>query len=228
MVNTLFVLNLAAAGALVLVTWRGERLRSMVVFHVCALVVAAALYAMMVFRSASVEIEPGKLPAVFAFRVIAAGLAYAPFLVFLVITYVRTLGQVAGGAGATTEMKLEDARSALRLGHADTASKILRAVLEGDPENVDAHTVRAEVHLKRGEHEGAVGSYRLAMAGARDDTEFAQFVFTVAVILNEHMGNGQAAARELDLIRKRMPGTPQAEKAQKWIVRIMDEAARED
>jgi len=224
MLDTVFVLNLAAGVLLGLMLWRLEKVRAMVVFHIGGAAVAGVLFAMLFYLAASVEAGEDKVWAVL--RVVAAAVLYAPFGVFLVFTYVRALGGMADGGLLTTEMKLEDAAQALRLGQHSQAEKIIRGVLGKDPDNIDARTTLAQVQLSRGQYQKAVGSFRLAMAGARDDAEFAQFVFTVAVILHEHLGQGQAAARELDLIRKRLPGTPQAEKAQRWIVRIMDEVAR--
>ena len=224
MLNTVFVLNLVVAVSLGLILWRLEKVRVMVVFHVGGLAIAGVLFAMLLYLAASVEAQEDKVWA--ALRVVAAGLLYAPFVVFLVFTYVRALGGVADAGLLTTDMKLDDADQALRLGQHSQAEKIIRGVFEKDPDNIEARTTLAQVQLSRGQYQKAVGSFRLAMAGARDDAEFAQFVFTVAVILHEHLGEGQAAARELDLIRKRLPGTPQAEKAQRWIVRIMDEVAR--
>jgi len=226
MTDALFVLNLVTAGVLVYVLWRREKLRSMVLFHVVGLAVAAALYVPMVWSSAAAEMKPNSIPALFLVRTVVAAMAYVPFLAFLVLTYVRVLGGLASGGTSTTEIKLEEAVHALRFGHHNQAARMAQDVLEEDPDNIEARMVMAQVHLSRGHYEKAIGSYRLAMGVARDDAEFAQLVFTVAVILNEHLGDDKAAVRELDLIRKRMPGTPQAEKAQKWIVRIMDQAAR--
>lgn len=226
MATVLFVINLVCAAALVVILWHGEKLRSMVAFHVAGLVVAASLYATMAYASAAAEVAPGRIPVWFYLHLVTAGAAYVPFLVFLVVSYVRLLGSVAAESVETSAMKLEDASSALRFGHGNRAAKLALEVLETDPDSVEARTILAQVHLNRGRYDKAVGSYRLAMPAAHDDAEFAQLVFTVAVILNEHLGDGKGACRELDLIRKRMPGTPQAEKAQRWIVRIMDEDAR--
>jgi cytochrome c-type biogenesis protein CcmH/NrfG len=227
MTDALFALNLVTAAALAYVLWRREKMRSMVVFHVVGLAVAATLYALMVWRSAAAEMKPNVMPVLFLVRTIVAAVAYVPFLVFLVVTYVRVLGALAAGGISTREIKLEEAVHALRFGHHNQAARTAQEVLAEDPDNIEARMIMAEVHLSRGQYEKAIGSYRLAMPVARDNAEFAQLVFTVAVILNEHMGDDKGAMSELDLIRKRMPGTPQAEKAQKWIFRIMDRAARE-
>jgi tetratricopeptide (TPR) repeat protein len=224
--NLLFGLNLVAAAALILLAWRSMRLRPMVAFHAAGLAAAVILFATMTWHSSS-EVESDRLPALFVFRIVVSAAAYLPFVAFLVATYVRALGGIAADDTSTAEIRLEDARQALRLGHAERAVKMVRELLDADPGNTEALTIMAEIHLKRGHYEKAVGSYRLAMAHSRSDEEFAQFVFTVTVILNEHLGDAQQAARELDLIRQRMPDTPQARKAQKWIYRILDEAARE-
>ncbi|KPL03018.1 MAG: hypothetical protein AMK75_01955 [Planctomycetes bacterium SM23_65] len=224
--TTLFVLNLLLAAALCFVIWRKERIRAMVVFHVSGLAIGGILYLIMAYTSYA-GTEEGKLPVRFVLHMLFAGVAYVPFAVFLVITYVQAVGKMADGALSATQVKLDDASQAARLGHTDRASKIVRDVLEKDPDNMEARTILGQIQLRRGEYAKAVGSFRLAMAGAKDDAEFAQYVFTVAVILNEHLGKHQEACRELDLIRKRMPNTPQAEKAQRWIVRMMDHAARE-
>ena len=227
MTSFLFSLNLMTATALVYVIWQRDKLRARVLFHVVGLAGAAALYVLMAWRSAATEIVPDEIPTFFLVRVVVAALAYVPFLVFLVVSYARALGTVAAGGISTKEIELEEAAHALRFGHHGQAGQMAHRVLERDPDNVTARTIMAEVQLHSGQYEKAIGSYRLAMTAARDNAEFAQLVFAAAVILNEHQGDDKGAVQELDLIRKRMPGTPQADKAQKWIVRIMDQAARE-
>jgi len=227
MTNLLFALNLLTAAALVYVIWRRDKLQSRVVFHVVGLSLAAVLYGVMVWRSAATEIHADEIPTYFLARTVTAALAYVPFVVFLVVSYARALGTVASGGVSTKEIELEEAKHALRFGHYTQAGQMARRVLERDQDNVEARTIMAEVQLNAGQYEKAIGSYRLAMTAVRDNAEFAQLVFAVAVILNEHQGDDMGAVRELDLIRKRMPGTPQADKAQRWIVRIMDQAARE-
>lgn len=226
--SVLFAVNLLLAATLAGILWRAEKLRSMVVFHAAALVAAVALYTIMVFVSAATEIEPNRIPMRFYVHVVAAATAYLPFLIFLVVTWGRTLGAVAEGGLSATTTKLEDAAQALRFRHTGRAAKVVGEVLEQDPDNVSARTLMGQIHLSRGHYGKAIGSFRLAMTNASDDAEFAQFVFTVAVLLDEHLGDAKGACEELDLIRKRAPGTPQAEKAQRWIVRIMDRAAREE
>lgn len=228
MVDILFGLNLLVAvvlGAVLL--WR-EKLRAKVVFHVVGLSVAVALYAVMIVTSAATEIEPDRIPAWFFIRLIVGVIVYLPFLIFLVVTYVRVLGSVADGGIETTRMKLEDAEQASRFGHNNRAVKILREVLDVDPDNVEARVIMAKIQLKRGHYSEAIGSYRLAMSAAKSDEQIAELVFKTAVILNESLGDARAACRELDIIRQRMPESPEAKKAQEWIVRIMDEAAREE
>ena len=224
--STLFVLNLLLAAVLGYIIWRREKLRSMVVFHAAGLAVAGALYLTMAFVSYA-SANPDEFRVWFYLHVIFAGVAYLPFVVFLVVTYLGAAAGLADGALSTTQVKLDDASQSFRLGHVDRATHIVNDVLEADPDNMEARTLLAQIQLRRGHYDRAVGSYRLAMAAARDNVEFAQYVFTVAVILNEHLGRAQEACRELDLIRRRMPDTPQAEKAQRWIVRIMDQAARD-
>ncbi len=225
--TTLFIVNLLLAAALGFIIWRKEKLRAMVVFHASGLAVAAILYLTMAYTSYA-STEEDAIPVQFVFHMIVAGVAYLPFVVFLVITYFQAVGGLADGALSTTQVKLEDASQAFRLGHTNRPTKLVKEVLEKDPDNLEARTILAQIQLRSGQYGRAVDSYRLAMAGAKDNVEFAQYVFTVAVILNEHLGNYQEACRELDLIRKRMPATPQADKAQRWIVRIMDQAAREE
>jgi hypothetical protein len=227
MTNLLFALNLMTAAALFYVIWRRDKLQSRVVFHVTGLALAVVLYGLMVWRSAATEIIPDEIPTFFLARVVVGALAYVPFLVFLVVSYVRALGTVASGGISTKEIELGEATHALRFGHHTQAGQMARRVLERDPDNVAARVIMAEVQLHAGQYEKALGSYRLGMTAAKDNAEFAQLVFAAATILNEHQGDDMGAVRELDLIRKRMPGTPQADKAQKWIVRIMDQAARE-
>ena len=224
--TTLFVVNLLLAAVLGYILWRREKLRSMVVFHAAGLAVAATLYLIMAYVSYA-DAKPDEYRVGFYLYVAFAGLAYLPFAVFLVVTYLGAAAGLADGALSTIQVKLEDASQSLRLGHVTRSAHIVKDVLEKDPDNMEARTILAQIQLRSGQYDRAVGSFRLAMAGAKDDVEFAQYVFTVAVIMNEHLGQFQDACRELDLIRQRMPDTPQAEKAQRWIVRIMDQAARE-
>ncbi|HUW59001.1 MAG TPA: tetratricopeptide repeat protein [Planctomycetota bacterium] len=224
--TTLFVLNLLLAVVLGYIIWRREKLRSMVVFHAASLAVAATLYLTMACVSYASS-NPDEYRIGFYLYTAFAGMAYLPFAVFLVVTYLGAAAGLADGALSTTQVKLEDAEQSLRLGHVKRAARVVEDVLEKDPDNMEARTILAQIQLRAGQYDRAVGSFRLAMAGAKDDVEFAQYVFTVAVIMNEHLGQHGEACRELDLIRQRMPNTPQAEKAQRWIVRMMDRAARE-
>jgi predicted Zn-dependent protease len=135
---------------------------------------------------------------------------------------------IAGGATLTAEDRADDAEQAMQMGEVNRALKIVTALLENDETNYRARVVLGDVQLKRRHLDRAIGSYRLAMGSAPTDDEFARLVFKVAVIFNEQLGDAQSAVRELDLIRKRLPDTPNAEKAQKWILRIMDEQARDE
>ena len=227
-VNLLFALNAAAAVATLVLLWRRDKLRETPSFHVGALSVAVAIYATMACLSAATESGESGIPMVFGIHVFIGAVVWAPFIVFLAITYVRVLGEMASGGASTTEMKIKDAAHDVEFGHDARAGKTLRGVLAAEPENVEAHALMGEVQLKRGDYEKALGSFRLAMANAPGNGEFARFAFRAAVILNEHLGEPKAAARELDLIRKRMPNTPESEKAQDWIVRLMDDAAKEE
>jgi len=227
-VNLLMGLTLAVAAVNGFVIWQCEKLRSRPTFHALGLLAAAGLYATMLWWSASTEIVPDRIPALFIFRLVVGAVPHLPFLAFLVITYVRLLGGVAAGGIGTTAMKLEDATQAFRFGHNTRAVKILREVLDAEADNVDARVLMAQIQFKRGHYQEALGSYRLAMGAAKDNAKFAELVFRTAVILNESLGDAKAACQELDLIRQRLPDTPEAKKAQEWILRIMDEAARED
>jgi predicted Zn-dependent protease len=178
--------------------------------------------------SSTTEVPEYGIAFLFGVRAFVGAAVWVPFVIFLAVTYVRALGSAAADGITGTEQKLEDAAREIQFSHETRAAKVLRGLLQEEPDNPDAHALMGEVQLRRGEYELALGSLRLAMAGARSNEEFAKRVFKAAVILNEHLGDPKAAARELDLLRKRMPGTPEAEKAQDWIVRLMDEAAREE
>lgn len=228
MTTAVFTLNLLAAAGLLAAIAFGPRLRTMVAFHVAGVAVAAALYATLTLLSLSEMPADGPLPAWPVFRLLAAGFAYGPFAVFLVISYLVFLRRVANEPVVTVSVKLETAEDEINLGQLHRAAQVLREILDSDPENVDAHALMAEVHIRRGEHSKAVGSLRLAMAQARSPEDFARFVFKAATILGEEMGDFKAAAKELDLIRKRMPDTPEAQRAQKRILEMMDQEAKED
>ena len=227
MVNVLLTLNVLTAAALGYILVRHEKLRSNVIFHGVGLVVAGGLYALMLTWSAATEDGTGWVSPALLVRALVGAVLYLPFLIFLVVIYIRELGSVADGGIETTRMKLEDAAQASRFGHNNRAVKILRGVLDADPDNIEARVILAQIQLKRGHYMDAVGSYRLAMSATQDDAKIAELVFKNAVILNEHLGEAKAACRELDILRQRMPDTPEAKKAQEWIVRIMDEDARD-
>ena len=226
-VNLVMGLGLAVALVNGFIIWQCDKLRARLLFHVIGLVAAAGLYATMVWWSASAEIVPGRVPGVFIFRVVVGAVPHFPFLAFLVVSYIRLLGGVAGGSMETTTMKVEDAEQAFRFGHNTRAVKLLREVLDADPDHVDARVLMAQIQFKRGHYNESIGSYRLAMGVTPDSAKFAELVFRTAVILNESLGDAKAACTELDLIRQRMPDTPEAKKAQAWILRIMEEDARE-
>ena len=225
----LFFVNLAAAAGAILLLGARRKLRASVPFHVGALVVGAGVYASMAIRGWVTERPEGYIPFAYGAQMFVAAVAWVPFLIFLIRTYVGALGAAVEDGETTTARRIEDARREFEFGHHGRAAKILREVLDAEPENSDAHALMAEIGLKRGAYEQALASYRLAAGGAREDhAAFARYVFKAAVILNEHLGDPKAAAKELDFIRQRMSGTPEAAKAHDWIVRLMDDAAREE
>ena len=228
MVSFCFALTLLSAAATWLVLWRKYRLRSSGLFHLAALAVGAALFGTTLALSAWVETPEGGIPFVYYARVLIGTVAWMPFVLYVVVTWMRTLGAAAQDGVTSAEARIEDARRALEFGQDARAWKSLRAVLDEDAGNIEARSLMAEVHLKRGKYDLALGSLRLATVGADSDPQFAKFCFKAAVLLNEHMGDPKAAAKELDLIRRRMSDTPEAAKAQDWIVRLMDEAVREE
>jgi Tfp pilus assembly protein PilF len=224
--TVLFGINLAAAATLLILLRQSERLRTTVVFHVVGILLIAGLYAWMIAQAVA-EAEPGKVPlAVILFGVVA-GVLYVPFVGYVILSWVRMLGQFTDERAPSVDMQLEEIEQALRFGQTRQALRRLNALLEAHPDNVRARVLLAGVQLKDREYQRAVGSYRLAMGNTTDPKQFTELVFKVAVILNEHLGDAKEACRELDLIRKRMPDTDEAKKAQEWIVRIMDEEARE-
>ncbi len=226
-VVALFFVNLAAAAGVWLVMWRRRDLRASVAFHITAFAVGAAVYATMAVWAALTERPEGHIHFVFGVHLFLGICAWIPFLLFLAITYLRALGAVAEDGVTSAEARRTEARRLLEFGQEVRAGKILRELLDADAGDVEARAMMAEVQLKLGKYDMALGSLRLAMAGVDTDQQFARFVFKAAVLLNEHMGDPAAAARELDLIRRRMPDTPEAAKAQEWILRLMDQAASE-
>ncbi len=225
MVNLFFWLTIAAAGAVWVVFLVRPKLKAEPGFHVAALGVAAALYAVTAVLSWRLEAPPSGLHFKLYVRVLVGALAWAPYLFYLAGICIKALGAAAEDAETSEDGRLADAARLLESGHASHARSIVAEALRRDPDNPEAHALMAEIHRARGKSDLALGSLRLVEANARDNAQFAKAVFKASVILDEDLGRPADAARELDLIRKRMPGAPEAAKAQALIVRLMDEAA---
>ena len=227
MAGILFALTLLAAAAAWLVFWLARTLRPKAAFHLAALGAGAALYAATAIASYRTEIPENGIAFLFYVRVFVGALAWAPFAIFVVAAWMKTLGAVAADGETTADRLLEDAARDLEAGHESRAAKTLAGLLRREPDNPEAHALMAELYLKRGKSELALGSLRLVALNPRNNAQLAKSVFKAAGILNEDLGRPAEAARELDIIRRRMPGTPEAAKAQEWIVRLMDEAAKQ-
>ena len=218
MADAMLIANIGVAAAIGFIIWRCDSLRGRWVFHVVAIAVIAAMMTVMSLSSdrSNFIFSTGAM-----FRIIIAGAAYVPFVVFLVIIYGRLLGDVAGETTATIDLQLSEIEDEIRYGHTAAAIKALRRLLQEHAADPGIHKLMAEAWLERQNYESAVTSLRLAAGCTTDDAEFTRLVFKTSEILDEYLGNTQAAARELDQVRQRMPDTPSAEKAQNEIRRLM-------
>ena len=218
MANTMLNANIGAAAAIGFIIWRCDSLREKWVFHVASLVVIAGLMTVMSLSSdrSNFIFSTGA-----TFRIIIAGAAHVPFVVFLVIIYARLLGDAAGEKTATIDLQLSDIEDNIESGRTARAIKMLRQLLGEHAADPRIHKLMAEAWLERQNYESAVISLRLAAGTTSDDVEFTRLVFKTSEILDEYLGKTQVAARELDQVRKRLPDTPQAEKAQNEIRRLM-------
>ena len=190
--------------------------------HVVTLVVALLLAVAAAW--AGYRADVGRAPIHLFASVLALVVCYLPFLIFLMFTYFRALAGMFENEEPLTTVHARAERY-MAAGQYHKAVRAYRAELRADPGDVEARLKMARALVELGDLEEAVRTLRVAIPQLDDDHERQiQTVFRLADILANMMGQYKDAAKELDFIRKRFPGTPHAGLAQKRIVQYMARA----
>ena len=191
--------------------------------HAVALAVVVVLVALLWVTSGRAEAGSG-MRLGHAARLLLVGFLYLPFVVFLLVTYVRVALGLLGGADETASVSVR-ADGYMASGDYHRAVRAYRRELVRDPENVKLRLKMAEALCELGDCERAVQAYHVAIPQLEDDHERQiQIVFRTAEVLADMLGQYKEAAKELDYVRKRFAETPHAQVAQQRIVRYMAQA----
>lgn len=224
MLYALMFLNVALAAGLMLTLWRSEAFRNSWLAHAAALAVVVVLCVALIFVSHYAQLGH-RIHIGHAVRMMLVGFLYLPFVGFLLVTYVKVAFRTLERTDDTEATVHARADRYVQSGQYHKAVRALRGELMRNGEDVDARLKLAEVLCELGDCEEAVRVYRVAISQLSDDHERQiQIVFRTAEVLAEMLSEFTEAAKELDYIRKRFPGTPNAQVAQKRIVNYMTRA----
>ena len=223
MLYGLMFLNIAVALGLILTLWRSDIFRSSWQAHVVSLIVVLVLVASLWVVSSGAE-AGSAIRLGHAARMLLVWFLYLPFVVFLLVVYVRAVLGLLGGADETVSASLR-ADHYMAAGDYHRAVRAYRRELTRDPENVELRLKLAEAFCELGDCERAVQTYHVAIPQLEHDHERQiQIVFRTAEVLADILGQHEEAAKELDYVRKRFAETPHAQVAQKRIVQYMAQA----
>ena len=224
MLHLLVILNVLSAAGILLGLWLSEAYRRSGLGHLTTLAAIGGLCWLALAVSWRAE-TPESMH--FTFIVVAGVLfvLYVPFLMFLAYVYLHAFVSVLDGTGASglsrPNIKAEHYLAVHNYRHAVRA---LRKVLAANPNDVEARLKLADTLVEMGALEDAVAAYRVAVTQlSHDPKRQIEVIFRSAEVLAEMLGEYKLATRELDVIRKRYPDTPEARLAQRRIAEYLAE-----
>jgi len=165
------------------------------------------------------------------FAFVLSGLAYAPFIIFLFFFWTgQILASFSSSEGPVVIPKTYTAaEKAEAQGNFKRAVMLYRQEIDRDQQDMEARRRLAKVLLRDNQVDEAIGELRLAATLAEDPEEEVDFILEVADLLLNKKLDFDTALADLDILRKKLKGTPAGDRAQKRFQRvyILSEARKE-
>ena len=204
--------------------WRSEELRGNLLVHVAGVGCLVGGFKLMGMAAADMDPRVG-------FQFALVGLVWLPFVIFLLFFWGGQF--VRGLSGADEPVRFAKtytaAEKAVADGNFKRAIMLYRRELERDPGDLEAARRLAEVLLRDGQVDKAIGELRLAATKAEDPEDEVDLILWVSDLLLNKKLDFETALADLDILRNKLKGTPAGERAQKRFQRvyILSEARKE-
>jgi|GEM_PF-5438135 len=151
---------------------------------------------------------------------IAFGVTLLPFFLFLVWKYHDEVRRWCLGDRGRAPRSYDQVESALLVRDRDRAERLVRDMIDEDPEDAELHLVLGDVLLRKGEGPAAATAFQAALALSRDAEERAGLRLRMADHLAERGNDPAAAMTHLQAVLDSMPGTSLAQAAVARMARL--------
>lgn len=197
-------------------------------FHAIALLLALACVGLMVHTAfwrgtlGSFAMGPAGIRDVVGFfwMWFTFGVTLLPFLVFLVWEHADEFRRWCVGDRGRARRSYDQVEAALLVRDKDRAERLVREMLDEDPEDSELHLVLGDVLLRKGDTPAATAAFHASIGLARNEEERAGLRIRMAEHLIERGNDPAAAILHLQAVLAALPGSRLAEAALARLTRL--------